>query len=269
MLAFALRMLRDKYKLFIVYAVASVGFLEMYIAIFPAIQKQSVQLEKLLNTMPSTLFKAMNMDPSVLSFRTLEQYLSSDYLSFLWPILAIVFAVSIANYILVTEIDKGTIETLASLPSTRNKIFIERYFTGLVMLALFSVISLFGAIPLAKLHNITYSLNHYVTATIGAFFFIWAVYSLATLFSVIFSEKGKATMTTGGVLIVMYVLNAIAALNNNIKDFKYFSFFHYFVGTDLLAKNIYPQYALLVLGGFAIIVSIVALVWVNRRDLSV
>lgn len=119
------------------------------------------------------------------------------------------------------------------------------------------------------MHNIKYLFDNYITATVGAFFFIWAVYSLAVLFSVLFSEKGKAIMASSGLIILMYVLGVISALRPNLVNLQYGSFFYYFNGPQLLGKNIYPDYALLALGGFAIVASIVALARFNRRDLSV
>lgn len=108
-----------------------------------------------------------------------------------------------------------------------------------------------------------------MTAAIGSFLFAWAVYSLATLSSVLFSEKGKANMASGGIIILMYVAFIVSSLLDSLKNLQYFSFFNYFSGSELLAKNTYPEYSVLVLGGFAIVVSIVALFWFNRRDLSV
>ncbi len=269
MFAFSIRMLKDKYKAFVIYSVSALGLLEMYVALFPAIQKQAVSFDQMLKNFPPELFKAMNMDPASLSFASLESYLSTEYMSFLWPILAIIFAISIANYISINEIDKGTIETLASLPAKRFRVFIERYFTGLLILIGFTAISLLGVIPLAQMHNIAYLFNNFMTATVGAFFFVWAVYSLAVLFSVIFSEKGKATMVSSGVIIMMYVMGIISALRPNLINLRYGSFFYYFNGPELLGKNIYPDYALLALGGFAVIVSVLSLAWFNHRDLSV
>jgi ABC-2 type transport system permease protein len=269
MLAFAFRMLHDKLRSFIIYSLAAVGFLEMYVALFPAIRQQASQFDQMLKSFPPELFKAMNMDPSTLSFATLESYLSTEYMSFLWPILAIFFAVSLANYISVAEIDKGTIETLASLPASRSRIFVERYFAGLLILAGFCAISLFGVIPLAKMHSSEYILGNYLTASVGSFLFIWAVYSLASLSSVLFSERSRANMLSGGVLILMYVIQIISTLKESLSDLKYLSFFHYFNGSDLLVKNVYPEYMLLALGGFAVIAVLLSLVWFNRRDLSV
>lgn len=68
------------------------------------------------------------MDAASFSFSSLQSYLSTEYMSFLWPILAIIFTLAIANYIIVNEVDKGTSETLFSLPIKRTKLFLSRYF---------------------------------------------------------------------------------------------------------------------------------------------
>lgn len=269
MLAFFRRMIRDKYKAFIAYAASAVALLEMYVALYPSLQQQAAQIDQMMKSFPPELFSAMNMDASALSFSTLESYLSTEYMSFLWPILAIIFAISIAHYISVNEIDRGTIETLASLPTSRIRIFVERYFAGLLIITAFAVISLLGIIPLAGMHGIDYVLANYLTAAGGSFLFIWAVYSLAVLVSVIFSEKGKASMVTGGILTLMYVLSIISSLKDGLKNLQYLSFFHYFSGTDLLAKNAIPDYMVLALGGFAVVASVVALMIFRKRDLSV
>jgi hypothetical protein len=140
---------------------------------------------------------------------------------------------------------------------------------GLLLLIGFCIISILGVVPLATMHNINYVFINYLTTSIGSLFFIWAVYSLATLFSVVFSEKGKATMFSGGILILMYVIQIISSLNDNLKNLEYTSFFHYFIGSDLLGKNIYSEYSLIFFGVFAVVATLGALFWFNRRDLSV
>lgn len=52
-----------------------------------------------------------------------------------------------------------------------------------------------------------------------------------------FSDKGKATMASGGVLIVMYFLNIISSLKDSLVNLKYASFFNYFNASSLMAKN--------------------------------
>lgn len=269
MLVFATRMLRDKWKSFVIYSISAVVFLEMYVALFPSFHEQAAEVDRLFKSFPPELFKAMNMDPSMLSFSNFQAYLSTEYMSFLWPIMMIAYVISVANYICVNEIDKGTIETLASLPTSRIRIFFERYFAGLMLTIGFCVISVLGAIPLAQLHDVDYLFNNFLTTTVGAFFFAWAVYSLATLFSVLMSDKGKASMLSGGAVTIMYVLFIVSSLKESVENLKYVSFFNYFSGSELLAKNAYPEHMVLALGGFALVAFTAALFWFKHRDLSI
>lgn len=269
MLAFTKSMFKDKYKSFIAYILGSAVFLEMYIALFPSFSKQSEQLSQMMEAFPPEFFKAFNIDPGSMTFGSLEPYLSSEYMSFLLPILVIIFAISLANYISVKEVESGTVEVAASLPVSRNKIFLERYFTGVIMLLVFSFASIFMAIPLAKIHGVDFVTQNYLTASIGSFFLAWAIYSLSLLFSTFLSDKGRATAIASGVLLMMYVLNIVASLKDELSNLQYISFFHYFNGSELLAKNTFPEYSLLVLGGFSIVTLVVSLIWYNRRDLAV
>lgn len=236
MLSFATRMIRDKYKTFLAFLGGSVLFLEMYIALFPFIQKQSASFDVMLKSMPAEFFKAMNMDAATFSFANLESYLSTEFMSFLWPILAIILAIILANYLIINEIDKGTVETLSSLPVSRTRIFIERYLTGFMMIVVFSFFSMLLAPILAAIHSIDFNFGNYLMAGFGAFLFSWAIYSLAIGVSMLFKEKGKSNMIIGGILVLMYVLSVVASLKDNIQWLKYFSFFHYFNGADLMAK---------------------------------
>lgn len=269
MLVFARRMLKDRYKSLFFYCVGTIGLLEMYVALFPAIKDQSANFSKVIQNFPPELFKAMNMDPALVTFTTMESYLSTEYLSFLWPVIAIILAISLANYISVGEIEKHTSETLFSLPARRSRIFIERYITGIIILAVFCATSVYGVIPLAILHNADFLLENYFTAFVGTFIFTVSCYSLAVLTSVIFNERGRASTVASGVIILMYAIYVISTLQDSVKDLRYFSFFNYFSGGDLLAKNHYPENMFIVLGSFCLFVTVIALVRFCRRDMSV
>lgn len=269
MLAFARRMWRDKYKSLIIYSLVAFAFLWMFVALFPSIQQQADQYDQIMQAFPTELLGAINIDPSIMSFGELEPYIATEYMSFVWPILAIIFIVSVANYISIRDIDKGAIETLASLPVSRLRIFAERYSAGLMMIIVFTIISVLGTVLLTWAYGVDYELNNFITTTIGASFFAWAVYSLVVLISVIFSDKGKANMASGGILLLMYVLAVIANLSDDLQNLRYASFFYYFNGTDMLVKDVYPEHTLLILGGFALVATVAAALHFNRRDLSV
>ena len=263
------RTIKDKKISLIIYSVASLGFLEMYIALFPSLQKQSQQLSELMNSYPESFFKAFNINPKTLSFSEIGSYLGMEQFNFIWPIMAIAFAIGFANYALAGEVEKGTAEILLSQPISRLKVFFIRYLVGLSFLAVFTLVSIFAIIPLARIHGASVDGSKIAFFALVSFLFIWAIFALAMLVSSFFSEKGKAAFTVSGVLILMYVANIIGGLKDNLKDLKYLSFFNYYQPSNVIDKGEVENLAILVFIGVAIIASLLAAFWFNRKDVAV
>lgn len=262
-------MLKDKARSIITFSVAGIAFLEMYMATFPLLAGQADTFNEMMKMFPPEIFKSFGIDVAALTFAKLESYLAMEQFNLFWPIVAIIFAISLAGYVCAGDVEKGTIETLAALPSSRMRIFFERYFAGIVALAVFAFTTIFAVFPLAALHNVKYQPSHYVTLFIGAMLFLWAVYSLSVLASVVFSEKSRVGMLTGGLLMLMYVLNVLSTLKSSLVDLQYLSFFHYFSASSLLDKNEYVAYSILVFVVFSAVCTGAAAAWFNRRDLAV
>lgn len=268
MLGIISRFMKDKLNAFLGFSLGILAFLEMYISLFPSIKETSAQLNQILEAYPDAFFKAFGMEKADLAFQNVESYLATEQFSFMWPILAIIFAASLANAIAVNDSDKGTFEFVLAQPISRTKLFLTRYFSGLFMLVVFTVISIFGAFPLMKLHDITYDASKFVAVFWVALGFIVAVYSLAALFSALFSDKGKASFLTGGVVMLMYVLNIISGLKDNLKDLKYSSLFYYFSPAQALNKSVIVDWAMPVFVGFAAVMLVLAVLVYNKRDFS-
>jgi ABC-2 type transport system permease protein len=105
--------------------------------------------------------------------------------------------------------------------------------------------------------------------TILGLFFSLAIYSLALMFSAIYSEKSKVYFWTGGILITMYVANIVSGLVDSMKNLQYLSFFHYFAGDKALVHGELSTLSLAVFGITAIVGLIIGLAVFNKRDISV
>lgn len=261
-------MLKDKLRFTLILTTAVAFFEEMYIALFPEIQKQAVELDKLLEAYPESFMKAFGIDSASSMFRTLENFLSTEMFSFFWPILMIVAAVSFAGYAIAGDIDKGTIEMVLSQPISRVKLFISRYLAGAIGLTFFSVVSAFAPIIWAELHGIDYDIKKFAVLAVGCVIFALAVYGFAMLISSLVSDKGKVGMITGGTIALMYVLNIISGLEENLKNLEYASFFHYYRGETLLGKGEFVEWSVLALGGFAVVTFLLALWRFSKRDIT-
>lgn len=263
------RILKDKRNALIAYVIGAAATVEMYVALFPAIKDQAAQLNKLLESYPKGFMEAFGFESTGALFSRLETYMSTEYMSFFWPILVITLVIGFANAMCATEIEKGTIEIVLAQPISRIKIFLSRYFAGLCYLFVFAFASIFVMIPFAALHHISYQIDsYYITFGMG-FLFGAAILSIAAFFSALFSERGKAMFATTAVLLLMYVGNIVAKLKDSLKNLEYLSFFHYFDPGKVLGKNEIVQYSVPVFLGVIIVFTLAAVYWFNRRDIAV
>lgn len=260
------RIIKDRKIILLVYCLANIGLIWLYIGLFPSIKEQSVNLEQLVKSYPETLLKAFNFD--INSFTTIEGFLAGEQFSFVWPIMLIFMLVGFSGSAIAGEIEKGTVEVLLSQPISRVKLFFGRYFAGLMMLALFVILSIFPALPIISAYDISYKLDHFLTLAILCFLFGWAILSIGMMFSSIFSDKGKVFFMTGGLLVVMYVLNIVAVLKDNLANLKYLSFFYYFNHSAALIYDKIDNLAYWVFLGTALVCTLIGAIWFSKRDIA-
>lgn len=263
------RILKDKKKSLIIYTVGSIAVIEMYISLFPEIQKQAAQLNQLLEAYPKGLMEAFGFEGSATAlFSRVESYMSTEYFSFFWPIMVITMMIAFANLMIITEIERGTIELTLAQPVSRLKLFVSRYAAGVLYFAIFNFVSVFAIIPFATLHNVSYQIQNYFTVWGISFLFGLAVYSVATFFSALFSEKGAAVASSAALLLMMYVLNIVSTLKDSLENLKYFTFFHYFNPTQVFGNNEVIQYSVPVFIGVIIVFTAAAAWRFNTRDVA-
>lgn len=263
------RILKDKRMSLVAYTVGAIATVEMYIALFPAIQQQAEQLNKLLAAYPKGFMEAFGFNGTEALFSRLESYMSTEYFSFFWPIMVITMMIGFANMMVVTEIEKGTIELSLAQPVSRLKLFFTRYLSGAFYFLVFDLVSIFAIIPVAILNKVDYRLESYFTVTGVSLLFGLSIFSIAVLFSAIFSEKGKAMGASAALLMLMYVLNIVSTLKDALRDVRYFSIFYYFNPATVFGNNEVIKYSVPVFIGIIVIFTAAAAFWFNRRDVAV
>lgn len=262
-----LRLLRDKKMPIIIFSLAGLGFLWLYIAIFPSIQAQSQVYAETLKIFPDSFKKAFGIENML--FINLESYIAIEHFSAIWPLMLIIFLVSFAGSSIAGEIEQGTMGLLLSLPTSRIKILGSRYLLGIFGLVIFIILSILTAIPLAKFYNIPFESRNYFTVSLLAFLFGVAIFCLTMLFSTIFSEKGKVYSIISSTLIIMYVLKIVSSLYDKLDKLKYLSFFYYFNATDALVHNQIGMAAVAVFLATSFISTTLAFILFKKRDVAV
>lgn len=267
MLTIFRRIIKDRRVSLIVYCLAVIGLLWMYIALFPSIHKQATSFNELLKNYPPALMKAFGLQE--MSFSTLENYLAIEKFSIVWPMMAIFLVVSFAGATIAGEIEKGTAEIMLAKPVSRLRVFFGKYLAGFFSIVIFTICSTFAVVPLAKIYHVDYVFINYMTLALIIFLFSLAIFSLAMLFSAIFSEKSKVYMTAGGLLILMYVLHVVSSLKDSLKNLKYLSFFYYYDAQQALTKNIINHTGVLVFIIVIVVCTALAAIWFKKRDIAV
>ena len=267
MLAIFWRTVKDRRISLVAYLVAAVVFMWLYVALFPSMQAQSEAFAVAFESIPDAFLTAFGIED--LNMTTIESFLSVEHFSMVWPIMAILLLLAIAGRGFAGQVEQGTVEILLSCPVSRIQIFLAKYLAGVFSLLVFTVVSVFSVVPFTALHNVEYVIVNFVSVAAISLLFGWAILSISVLFSVVFSERSRVYMATGGILLVMYVLNVVAALKEELADLRLMSFFHYYNYNDALIRNQLNLDGVLVFVAAALVCTIVAAWWFTRRDIAV
>lgn len=267
MLALITQTLIRKKVAIIVYCLAGVLILWMYVAMYPTFSEQAEKFEEAFNSYPEEIFQAFGVED--IGFDSTEKFIGMEHYSIIWPLMLLFMMISLAGFLLAAEVEKGTLSLILARPISRTKIFLSRYLAGLIILIIFCVISIFAVVPLAELHNVDYNIKGHISIFILSFPFGWAIYSLAMMFSAFFSEKSKLYMVMGGTLITMYVFNVAANLKENWKNLKYFSFFNYYDYNGALIENTISNQSIFIFTAVIIISLFCGLLIFNKRDVAI
>jgi ABC-type transport system involved in multi-copper enzyme maturation permease subunit len=89
------------------------------------------------------------------------------------------------------------------------------------------------------------------------------------MFSAFFSERSKPYMFSGGILVLMYVANIVANLKDQLKNFKYLSFFHYYDQNQALIHNTIETNSIIVFAGVAVFCTVIGAIYFSKRDIAV
>lgn len=248
------------------YCGIGIALLGMYVALFPSLQASSAQLEKLLQAYPKGFYQAFGIQD--LSFSTIEKLLSVELFSFMWPILAIIFAISRAGGALAGEIEKGTMGLFLSLPVSRLRIYSSKYFGELISIIIFVVATVLSIVPLTATFNESANLSTVLKLSLLSLLFMWAVFALATFLSALFSDRSKVYMIVGGVLLLMYASNVIASLKPGLGWLHRSSIFYYYNAQDILSRGLFHfSYALVFIALIVSFTLVGGLVF-SRRDIA-
>ncbi|HSX53160.1 MAG TPA: ABC transporter permease subunit [Patescibacteria group bacterium] len=262
-----LRELKDRKWSLLAYCLGSLLMLWIYVATFRSSQSSTKQLQDLVKNYPKGFLDAFGLNN--LSLDTIEKYLNAKHFSLLWPLVAIILAISRAGSQIAGDIQNGTMGLLLSLPLKRLQIFASKYSAGIITIVAFTGISVFGVIPLAKAYNIPSHWHILLSAWVLTSLFMWSIYCIGLAISSWVSDKGKVYAIAGGIVLLSYVAYILSLISNNLNGLKYYSLFYYFNTLEVLSTGHIKLGSYLVFSLVIIAGTFLAAWHFNRRDISV
>jgi ABC-2 type transport system permease protein len=233
-------------------------------AFYPTILENAAEFEKMLAIYPKELMAAFGIGGSLGDPGT---FINSYIYQFLWPLVAAIAAILLATRV-AADADSGFLDLPLSSRLPRVRYLAATIGSQVVSLALLSAMTIAAIVLVDLFITPDFDTGRLALAGVHAFAMAVAIAGVTTALAVIMLDRGRAGGLAAGVLIVMYLLNVVAQLSNDIAGLAQLSAFHYFDLKTLIDSGAYPAadsalYLVVAVAGWAI-----ALVVFRRRDLA-
>jgi ABC-2 type transport system permease protein len=231
---------------------------------YPTILENAAQYEKLLEIYPKDLMAVFGMEGGI---GDPGAFLNSYIFQFLWPLVAAIAAILLATR-LAADAESGFLDLPLSTRLPRLHYLTATIAGQVLSLAALSAMTIGAILSVDLLIQPDFPIDRLVLAGVHALTFAMAIAGVTTLLAVALLDRGKAGGLAAGILIVMYLLNILAALSPDMSGVGRLSAFRYFSLKALIDTGTYPVgdsllYLAVAAGGW-----LLALWAFRRRDLA-
>ena len=203
---------------------------------YPTILESAAQYEEILKIYPKELLAAFGIEGSIGDPGT---FLNSYIFQFLWPLVAAIAAILLATRV-AADADSGFLDLPLSTRLPRLR-YLGAAIAGQILALLGLTALTVGSIVAVDLIIAPdFPLDRLVLAGLHAWLFALAIAGVSALLAVVFLDRGRAGGLAAGILIVMYLLNILAAMSPDMSDLGRLSAFRYFDLKDLIDSGTYP-----------------------------
>ena len=259
-----LKTLRDQRIPVLAYGLGLGALALLIMAIYPTFAEAGADLEAAMENLPDA-YKAFT--GGVLSLTEFEGYLVSQYLIIL-PLILAIFAIIEGTGALRGEEERGTMDTLLSLPLARSQVVLQKAIATLVSLALVLVIIgvvlwvSAGFVEGAALAFDRLAVVMLNTFGMGALFYCFSLFLSALL------PSRRLAGVIGAVFAVgAYFFDAMTGIVEGLYDYRYVGPFNYFDPLAILKEDLAFQDSGVLLGASLVFLAAAVLIF-RRRDIA-
>lgn len=256
--------LYDQRRALLGWAVGLALFVAMYVAIWPSLRNQPA-MSDFLDQMPQTFRALFAMSGADMS--TPVGYIKIELLSFMGPLLLLLYAIAAGAAAVAVEEDRRTLDLLLATPVSRQRIVLEKLgamVLGTALLAAVTGAALIGEGRLADMHLPVDK----VGAVMLHMALLAVVYGTLALTIGALTGNPAISRTVPAVAAVLaYVVNGLGAVVSWLKPWQKFSPFYQYAGHDPLVNGV-SVVAVLVAVGTVLALAVIAVFGFRRRDVG-
>ncbi|UQU61903.1 ABC transporter permease [Couchioplanes caeruleus] len=252
---------RDDRRAILGWAAGVTAFTTVYASFYPQLQG-AAELKQ--DTLPQGVLDFLG----VADFLSPAGYLQASIFSLLGPLLVLMCTVTVVTRTIAGPEEGGGMELLLANPVSRTA------FAGQRLAAAGLAVTVVAAIPWLLLMVIVPAvgmdipLSSVAAAGFGLVALAWCFGGLAFLVGAATGRRASVPAVTGIVAVATYMANAVSGMAPGWSWLRWWSPFHYFLGTDPLRTGWHPAslLVLVVAGAGAVAAGVILF---DRRDVGV
>lgn len=226
-----------KIKSTLIWSLSLMAFMIFYMAFFPAMAKDSVSFDSIMNSFPEEMLQALGVKKG-LSLTNLMGFFSLTF-----TMMQVAMAIQSANYgfsILSEEERELTADFLLSKPISRSTIYFSKFFSALLALFITSLgvgIASFIALKLFATGG-SYEVSNVFKLILSLPVFQLLFLSIGMFISLLFKKVRSVLSLSMALVIGLYVVNTVNEIIGG-NFLGYFSPFSYFEPGVILTEGAY------------------------------
>jgi ABC-2 type transport system permease protein len=209
------------------------GFISLFYA---NVAENAEQWEKLLEVYPKEIMLAFGIEGS---FADPGVFLSGYVFNFLWPFVGAIAAIVLATRV-AADVDRGFTDIVLATPLDRRRQLVASIVVQVVAIGFLAVVMIAFILLADLLIEPNFPAGRVAVSAVHATAFGLAIAGATTLLSVLLLDRGRAAAIAAGVLVIMYLLNVVAAIAPDYENLAIVSAFRYLDLKGLISTGTYP-----------------------------
>ncbi len=199
-------------------------------------------------------------------YGTITGWFRSEIAAIYGPLVIGALAITGASAITAGEEEDGILGLVMAHPIRRSRLIVSKAAGIGAVVLIIAFATWLGLVVGVALGGGGISIGHMAALAVQLAFFGLATGAVAIALGAGIGRRSAATGVAAAVAIVGWLINSFAPLVSAIGWLKYISLFHYYAGRDPLTRGV-DILGILVLGAVTVVLTAIAMVGIDRRDL--